>query len=124
MTVCQAPAAPTHELPGVRFTTLVSPRRGSAETSVWLLELHADAEVVPHRVTREEIFVALEGDAIAILDGVAHQLRVGDALALSPDVEFTLATAGPQPFRAMVCLPVGGRAVIGDGPAFTPPWAE
>jgi|SRR3954447_25447758 quercetin dioxygenase-like cupin family protein len=124
MTVCQAPTRPTHELPGARFTTLVSPRRGSAETSVWLLELHADADVVPHRLTREEVFVALEGDAIATLDGAAHRLRAGDALALSPGVEFTLATAGSAPFRAMVCLPVGGQAVVGDGPAFTPPWAE
>ena len=124
MLVCQAPAEPTHELPGARFTTLVSPRRGSAETSVWLLELHADADVVPHRVTREEIFVALAGDAIATLDGIAHLLHAGDALALSPDVEFTLATAGSAPFRALVCLPVGGQAMIAGGEPFTPPWAE
>ena len=39
MTVRHAPAQPTHELPGARFTTLISPRCGSTETSVWLLEL-------------------------------------------------------------------------------------
>jgi quercetin dioxygenase-like cupin family protein len=122
--VLASPTQPTHELPGARFTTLVSPSRGAAETSVWLLELHADSEPVPHRVTREEIFVALEGHAIATLDGVAHAVHAGDALALPPDVEFTLATMGGAPFRALVCLPVGGQAVIAGGAPFTPPWAE
>jgi quercetin dioxygenase-like cupin family protein len=124
MAVLHAPDRPSHELPGARFTTLASPRLGSSETSVWMLELEAGPEPLPHAVTREEIFVALEGEAIATLDGVAHAVRAGDALALPPGVEFTLAATGRAPFRAVVCLPVGGQAVVAGGVPFTPPWAE
>jgi quercetin dioxygenase-like cupin family protein len=123
MSVLSAPSAPTHELPGARFTTLASPTRGSAETSVWHLELLPDAEPVPHQVTREEIFVALEGAASATLDGVATTVVAGDTLVLSPGVEFTIVALGPEAFHALVCLPVGGQAVTGDGAPFTPPWA-
>ena len=123
MTVLEAPAAPTHELPGARFTTLASPSRGAAETSVWRVELHAGAEPVPHQVTREEISVALEGTATATLDGVASELRAGDTLVLAPGVDFTLVAAGADAFHALVCLPVGGQAVTADGARFTPPWA-
>jgi quercetin dioxygenase-like cupin family protein len=123
MPVLTALTAPTHELPGARFTTLASPSRGSAETSVWLLELQPDAEPVPHRVTREEIFIALEGAARATFDGVAAPVRAGDALVLTPGTDCTIVATGPDAFNAVVCLPVGGQAVTADGAQFTPPWA-
>jgi quercetin dioxygenase-like cupin family protein len=123
MPVLSAPDTHTHELPGARFTTLASPSRGSSETSVWQVELLPGAETVPHRVTREEIFVALTGRAIATLDGAAHTLAAGETLILSPATEFTLEPSGDEPFRALVCLPVGGQAIIADGEPFTPPWA-
>jgi quercetin dioxygenase-like cupin family protein len=123
MPVLAAPPAPTHELPGARFTTLASPSLGSTENSVWRLELLPDAEPVPHQVTREEIFVALEGAATATLDGVAAPVQAGDTLILGPGIDFTIVATGPAPFRALVCLPVGGQGVVADGVPFTPPWA-
>jgi quercetin dioxygenase-like cupin family protein len=124
MPVLPASLSRTHEIPGARFTTLASPRLGSSETSVWRLELDAGASPVPHQVTREEIFVALEGEALATLDGVAQRVRPGDCLVLPPGVEFSLAATGEQPFGALVCLPVGGQAAMQKGEPFTPPWAE
>lgn len=123
MPVLTAPTEPTHELAGARFTTLASPTRGARETSVWRVELVPGAESVPHQVTREEIFIALEGTATATLDGVRWDVRAGDALVLSPGVDFTIVAAGATPFHALVCLPVGGQAVTADGTSFTPPWA-
>jgi mannose-6-phosphate isomerase-like protein (cupin superfamily) len=124
MPVIPAPAAPTHDLPGTRFTTLASPSRGAAETSVWRLELLPGADARVHSVTREEIFVALDGAATATLDGVAHDVRAGDTLVLPPGTGFSIAAAGDVPFRAIVCLPVGGQAAFAGGAPFTPPWAE
>jgi quercetin dioxygenase-like cupin family protein len=123
VTVLAPSDAPTHELHGARFTTLASPSLGARENSVWRLELLPEAAPVPHRVTREEIFVALEGVARATLDGVASPVHAGDTLVLAPGVDFSIATAGPGPFRAIVVLPVGGQATIEDGEPFTPPWA-
>ena len=123
MPVLPAPETHTHDLPGARFTTLASPSRGSAETSVWQVELLPGADAVPHSVTREEIFVALAGSAIATLDGVAQVVLAGDTLVLPPATDFTIEAAGDEPFRALVCLPVGGQAVIAGNAPFTPPWA-
>lgn len=123
MPVLHPPAGPTHELPGARFTTLASPSRGSAETSVWRVELLPGTEATPHSVTREEIFVALEGTAVATLEGVEHAVGPGDALVLPAGVAFALRAAGDTPFHAVVCLPVGGQAALEGGKPFTPPWA-
>src|SRR5690349_18036760 len=43
MPVIAAPPSATHELPGARFTALVGPRLGARDTSVWRVELAADA---------------------------------------------------------------------------------
>ena len=123
MPVLPAPETHTHAIPGARFTTLASPSRGSAETSVWRVELLPGAEAVPHRVTREEIFIALEGSAIATLAGVDHHVHAGDTLVLPPGTDFAIEPDGGKPFRALVCLPVGGQASIAGGAPFTPPWA-
>ena len=39
MPVLRAPAAPTHDLGGTRFTSLATPSRGSTDTSVWIVEI-------------------------------------------------------------------------------------
>lgn len=111
-----------HELPGARFQTLASPSIGSEETSVWRLRVEPGTPGVPHRVTREEIFVVLAGSATASLDGAAQPLAPGSTLVLPAGVELCLETRDDA-FEAIVCLPVGGQGVVGDGDPFTPPWA-
>ncbi len=74
------------------------------------------------RVTREEILVVLAGSATASLDGAAQPLAAGSTLVLPAGVELSLET-GEAALEAIVCLPVGGQGVIGDGEPFTPPWA-
>jgi mannose-6-phosphate isomerase-like protein (cupin superfamily) len=123
MPVITAPASPSHELPGARFTTLASPSRGSAENSVWRVSLTPGTPPTVHSVTREEIFVITRGHGAATLDGQTHLLGPGDTLVLPPRVAFSLEARGPEPLEAIVCLPVGGQAVAGDGTSFTPPWA-
>jgi quercetin dioxygenase-like cupin family protein len=116
-------AQPCHELPGCRFHTLASPSLGSEETSVWRVHLDPDTPGLPHRVTREEIFVVVSGSATASLDGTAHRLSAGSTLVLPAGVELSLET-GAEELEAIVCLPVGGQGVVGHGEPFTPPWAE
>jgi quercetin dioxygenase-like cupin family protein len=123
MPILPAPAAPTHELPGARFTTLAAPSRGCAETAVCTVEVLPGVEPAPHQVTREEIFVGLAGEALVVLGGDEHALREGDTLVVPAGITFAIAAAGAAPFRAIVCLPVGGQAVMPGGEPFTPPWA-
>src|SRR5947199_10845877 len=124
MAVIPAPSAPTHELPGARFTSLATPSRGSTDTSVWLVELEPGHPAQPHRLTREEVFVVLDGQARVSLDGETCRAEPGDAIVVPAGVPFALAAAGKQPLRALCCLPVGGQGQLPDGEPFTPPWAR
>lgn len=116
--------APRFELHGVSFTGLASPSRGASETAVWLVTLPPGAEGVPHQLTREEVFVAIEGAALAQVDGQTHELRPGCALVVPAHVDFCLANPYDAPFRTVAVLPVGGQAMMAGSPPFTPPWAQ
>jgi quercetin dioxygenase-like cupin family protein len=54
---------------------------------------------------------------------VAYELPAGSAIAVPANTTMSLANPGSEPFHAIACLPVGGQAVVGEEPAFTPPWA-
>ena len=47
----------------------------------------------------------------------------GDVIIVPADTPFELSNAGDTTLEAICCMPVGGQARIGDGEAFTPPWA-
>ena len=124
MAVIAAPAEATHRLGTARFTSLATPSRGSRETSVWQVELAPGSPANPHSLTREEVFVVLDGDATVEIGGVRQVARRGDAIVVPADVEFALANDGVTPLRLVCCLPVGGQASLPGGDPFTPPWAE
>ena len=124
MAVIPAPAAPTHELGDARFTSLATPSRGSAETSVWSVEIAPGSPGTLHRITREEVFVVLSGVADVGLGDERSRAHPGDAIVVPAGTPFTLAAAGAEPLRALCVLPVGGLAQHGDGEPFTPPWAR
>src|SRR3954449_2809470 len=112
MAVIPAPPEPTHELGGARFTSLATPSRGSSDTSVWLVEIAPGTAGVPHRLTREEVFVVLAGRAEVSLDGAVSSAGTGDAIVVPAGVPFALAAEGVEPLRALCCLPVGGQGQL------------
>jgi mannose-6-phosphate isomerase-like protein (cupin superfamily) len=124
MPVLTAPGAPTHEVPGCSFTSLATPSRGATDTAVWKVEMLPGTPATPHSLTREEVFVVLEGTASVRIAGADGQAGPGDAIVVPAGVEFELANPGSQPLRLVCCLPVGGQACLPDGSAFTPPWAQ
>ena len=108
---------------GVHFTGLAAPSRGASESAVWTVTIPPGVVPTPHQLTREEVFVVLEGRARATLAGRHFALEPGCGFIVPPETEFALANPYAQPFRAVVVLPVGGKARIGNE-TFTPPWAE
>ena len=124
MAVIPAPAAPTHDLGGARFTSLATPSRGSTDSSVWRVEIDPDTPATPHRLTREEVFVVLSGRAQVRIDGRSAVADTGDVIVVPADVPFELAASGSERMRALCVFPVGGQAMLDDGEPFTPPWAE
>src|SRR3954447_23618479 len=94
MAVLSAPPAPTHELGGARFTSLATPSRGSSDTSVWLVEIGPGTPATPHQLTREEVFVVLDGHAEVRLGGEVSLAAAGDAIVVPAGGPLALAPAG------------------------------
>jgi quercetin dioxygenase-like cupin family protein len=124
MPVLPAPTEPTHDVGGATFTSLATPARGVTETAVWRVTVHPGTDPSPHSLTREEVFVVLDGHATVRLAGTTQQARAGDAIVVPANVELQLESAGDRPVELLCCLPVGGQARFADGTTFTPPWAE
>ncbi len=122
MAVIKRAPGPTHALEGTRFTSLATPSLGSADTSVWQVEIDAGAPARLHRLTREEVFVVLGGAARVSIDGDTSMAAQGDAIVVPADVDFGIECAEDGPLTLLCCLPSDGQAVM-DGVAFTPPWA-
>ena len=123
MPIIHAPEEATHDIGAARFTSLATPSRGSTETSVWQVEIEAGAPGAPHSLTREEVFVVLDGTASVRIGTVTDLAHAGDAIVVPADTEFELSNGGDVVLRVLCCFPVGGQARL-DGATFTPPWAE
>lgn len=115
--------APQFALPGASFIGLAAPSRGATETAVWMVTVGPASPGLPHRLTREEVFVATAGRAVATIAGEAHEIAAGDTLVVPADTDFALGNPSSEPFTAIVAFPVGGQAVFAGKPPFTPPWA-
>jgi quercetin dioxygenase-like cupin family protein len=124
MTHVKAIDAPTFTLPGVTFTGLAAPSRGCRETAVWRVRVEPGAPPAAHFVDREEVFVAIDGSAVARVGDDSFRVTPGDALVVAPNTLFDLTADGDVPFEAVVAFPVGGRACMTGGEPFVPPWAE
>jgi quercetin dioxygenase-like cupin family protein len=123
MSVIHAPAAPTHDIGGTRFTSLATPSRGCSETAVWHVEIEPRVPATPHSLTREEVFVVLDGRASVRIGETTAIARAGDAIVVPADTDFELSNDGDEALRLLCCFPVGGKAAL-NGELFTPPWAE
>jgi mannose-6-phosphate isomerase-like protein (cupin superfamily) len=124
MPVLPAPANVTHDLGHARFTSLATPSRGAVDTAVWTVEIAPGAPATPHALTREEVFVVLEGHASVRLGDLIETASAGDAIVVPADVQFELTNTAASPLRLVCCFPIGGQARLADGNTFTPPWAE
>ena len=124
MPVITAPADATHTLGSTHFTSLATPSRGSRETAVWRVDIAPGTPATPHSLTREEVFVVLDGQASVEIDGVCASAGPGDAIVVPAEVEFALSNEQDRPLRLLCCLPVGGQGRIAGGDPFTPPWAQ
>jgi|SRR5215213_11060352 len=118
--------APVFNAEGSTVTGYAAPSRGAAEVSLWEIELAPGSTSPLHHMDREEVFLAIDGHAVAAIDGGEHPLGPGDCLILPAGTDFTLHVPDPrQPFRALACLLAGGQAtLVPEGTTFVPPWAQ
>src|SRR3954465_4386617 len=116
--------APIFDAPGATFTAYAAPSRGASQVSMWCLELAPGSTSPLHQMDCEEVFLGLDGHAVATIDGAKRTIGAGDRLILPPGTPFALHVPAQEPFRALACMPAGGRAtMVPDGTTFAPPWA-
>ena len=124
MDIIKRSEAPVFSTPGASFTGYAAPSRGSSQMSMWTVELEPGSSGGLHQMDCEEVFLGLEGSAVAVVDGEEHALEAGDCLILPAGTPFRLTVPGDEPFRALACIPVGGTAtLLPEGATIAPPWA-
>jgi quercetin dioxygenase-like cupin family protein len=92
--IISAASAPTFTQGGTTAVGYASPSRGAADLSLWRIRLDPGAASPFHALSREEVFLVLDGDAVATLDGAEHPLAPGDCLVVPPGVPFAIAVGG------------------------------
>ena len=123
MPVFPPPTVPTEEFPGIRFSTLVAPRLGSADVAVCRVDIDPGTPAAPHSLTREEVFVVLAGTAEVHVDETTQQAKVGDAILIPANTEFAIGSGDGDVLELLVVLPVGGELNVPGGGTFQPPWS-
>lgn len=124
MPVLTTPESPTHRLEGTTFTSLATPSRGSSDLAVWSVEMAPRTLGKPHSLTREEVFVVLEGEASVRLDGEQATAHPGDAIVVPAGIPFEVANDDDSVLRLLCFMQAGGQAWLADGTLITPPWAQ
>ncbi len=122
MPLIRSQDAPSFTVDSLTVTGLSSPSRHATETCVWRVHVAPDSSGAEHSVDREEVFVALAGQADFVVDGTVTTVSAGDAFVVPPHTPFSLVSRSVA-FEAVCVLPVGGRATIAGGEPFVPPWA-
>lgn len=124
MPVLKERDAVAHRLHGAVFHSYAAPARGSAELCAWRLEVQPGVAGVPHRVSREEVFLVLSGALTVTLDGVAAEVTPGDVVLVPAGSSVAVGNRGDGPALMWVTTSVGLEATTADGDVIRPPWTQ
>jgi mannose-6-phosphate isomerase-like protein (cupin superfamily) len=124
MYVITATEAPRFTLPGIQFTGLAAPSRGSRDVCTWRITVDAGLRSEQaHTLDRDEIFMVVSGALQLAPDGPV--LRSGDATVVPAGSPIQVVNPGSDPAEAYVAIAAGFTATMADGTAVdTPPWAR
>jgi len=116
--------APRFNLPGVEFTGLASPSRGTSEVCTWTIAVQAGHDSPePHTIDRDEVFLVTAGALRLHPD--TNVLQLGDAAVVPAGTPIQVSNPGTDTARAVVSIAAAFSAHAADGSAIgTPPWAQ
>lgn len=124
MYVITALDAPRFALPGIEFTALAAPSRGSRDVCTWRLTLEGGLRSEQsHTLDRDEIFMVSVG-RIRLAPGAAV-LGPGDAAVVPAGTPIQLDNVDDGPAQIYVAIAAGFTGTMADGTTVpTPPWAR
>ena len=115
---------PLFTTPNVSFTPLATPSRGDCQdVLVCNIDVTPGVRGATHQVTRQQVYVAQSGKAVAHVADQQHEIEAGQVFLLEPGLDFALEAVGDQPFTAVVCAAGDAEVVTANGRG-TPPWAR
>ena len=119
----RAAEAPRFHLPGLEFTGLASPSRGSAELCTWRLTIEAEmAATEHHTLDRDEVFMVIRG--AVLLSPESDPISAGDAAVVRAGSPIQLANVGDGEAEVIVAVSADFTPSTADGSEIgTPPWA-
>ena len=118
-------AAPPFTSGGTTITGYAAPSRGATEVSLWRIALSPGSSSPLHQMDVEEVFLVVDGEAVAVVEESRSTIGAGDCLIVPGRTPFTLTAGDTGPFLAVACMTAGGQAtMLPDGATFVPPWAE
>ena len=122
--VITAEDAPRFALPGLEFTALAAPSRGSRDVCTWRLTVEGGLRSgQSHTLDRDEIFMVSSGH-IRLAPGGAV-LGPGDAAVVPAGSPIQLDNVADEPALVYVAIAAGFAGTMADGTAVpTPPWAH
>lgn len=123
MQVIRGADAPRFTVPGVEFTALAAPSRGSGDVCTWRITVEPELRSPePHTLDSDEVFMVIAGTIQLQPD--ADTLGPGDAAVVPAGTPIQLCNAGASPAEAYVAIRAGFSAKAADGTLIgTPPWA-
>jgi mannose-6-phosphate isomerase-like protein (cupin superfamily) len=123
MTTVHATEAPRFNLPGLVFTGLASPSRGSSDLCTWRLEIEPGfASPDAHTLDRDEVFMVVAG-SIRLSPGDVP-IDPGGAAVVPAGTPIRVSNVGDGPAEVIVAIAAGFSATAEDGTEIgTPPWA-
>ena len=109
MTLISQQSAPPYAADGTTITGYAAPSRGASQISLWRIELAPAASSPLHQMDVEEVFLGLEGEAVAVID--IEQLKVVASIPVgkSPHGVFMLKPGAVVPANGPI------RAVSATG---------
>ncbi|HEV2782185.1 MAG TPA: cupin domain-containing protein [Actinophytocola sp.] len=123
MTVIRAADAPRFSLPGVEFTGLAAPSRGSADICTWRLTVAPSRDrPEPHTLDKDEVFMVISGSVRVTPDG--PELGTGDAMVVPAGSPIALVNTGDTAAELYVAIRAGFVGTMADGTTVRPPWAQ
>ena len=123
MQVIRAAEAPRFQLPGLEFTVLAAPSRGSGQVCTWKLTVDPDVRGdIPHTLDSDEVFMVLSGTVQITPDGAA--VGAGDAVVVRAGEPISITNLGGTPAEIHVVITAGFTATMPDGTTMQPPWAQ
>lgn len=111
-----------HQMHGASFASYVAPSSGSSELCAWRVTVDPGVSGRGHRITKEEVFLALDGQPTLTVDGMEHTLRAGEVVLAPAGCEVRLDNNASTVAELWVTTSVGLTAQLADGTTVAPPW--